>query len=119
MTPPRGPEAEARKRIDADLVEAGWKVEGRDEIDLTAGRGVASLEFKIAKGHDFADYLLFVDAKAVGALEAKKEEEEEDDDDEDHQDHEDDEGDEDQEDEEPWRTQSRRCMMVNGRTSFP
>jgi type I site-specific restriction endonuclease len=27
MTPPKGPEAEARERIDADLEAAGWKVQ--------------------------------------------------------------------------------------------
>jgi type I restriction enzyme, R subunit len=73
MTPPKGPEAVTRERIDADLGAAGWKVQNRDEIDLVAGRGVAIREFKMAKGYGFADYLLFVDGKAVGALEAKKE----------------------------------------------
>jgi type I restriction enzyme, R subunit len=72
MTPPKRPEAEARKRIDADLEAAGWNVQDRDEINLTAGRGIAIREFKMAKGYGFADYLLFVDRKAVGALEAKK-----------------------------------------------
>ncbi len=27
MTPPKGPEAAARERIDADLVTAGWNVQ--------------------------------------------------------------------------------------------
>ncbi|HYC90465.1 MAG TPA: type I restriction-modification enzyme R subunit C-terminal domain-containing protein [Thermoanaerobaculia bacterium] len=40
-------------------------------MNLAAGRGVAVREFKMASGHGFADYLLFVDGKAVGALEAK------------------------------------------------
>jgi type I restriction enzyme R subunit len=42
-------------------------------MNLSAGRGVAVREFKLATGHGFADYLLFVDGKAVGVLEAKPE----------------------------------------------
>ena len=34
------PEARARTRIDAMLVEAGWIVQGRDELNLHAGPGV-------------------------------------------------------------------------------
>jgi hypothetical protein len=45
MTPPKRPEEEARGRIDADLEAAGWKVQDRDEINLTAGRGIAIREF--------------------------------------------------------------------------
>ena len=40
-------------------------------LNLTAGRGIAVREFKLATGHGFVDYLLFVDGKAVGVLEAK------------------------------------------------
>jgi type I site-specific restriction endonuclease len=36
-------------------------------------RGVAVREFKMAVGYDTTDYLLFVDRKAVGVIEAKKE----------------------------------------------
>lgn len=39
-------------------------------MNLSAGRGVAIREFPLSTGH--ADYLLFVDGQAVGALEAKK-----------------------------------------------
>lgn len=65
------PEQRARLEIDAALTRAGWVVQDRDEMDLAAGRGVAVREFKLVKGHCFADYLLFVDGKAVGVLEAK------------------------------------------------
>ncbi len=65
------PEEEARQIIDAGLEKAGWAVQNRDEMNLAAGRGVAVREFRLAQGHGFADYLLFVDEKAVGALEAK------------------------------------------------
>ena len=72
MTPPgQGPEQEARKKIDAALEAAGWIVQDRDDVDLSAGRGIAIREFKLASGYGFADYLLFVDGKAVGVLEAK------------------------------------------------
>jgi len=40
--------------------------------DLHAGRGIAVREFPRATGHGKADYLLYVDRKAVGAVEAKK-----------------------------------------------
>jgi len=55
------------------LSQAGWIVQNRDEANLSAGRGVAIREFPMAEGHGFADYLLYVDKQAVGALEAKPE----------------------------------------------
>jgi type I restriction enzyme R subunit len=67
------PEEKAREVIDARLAESGWVVQSRDEINLSAGPGVAIREFKLKQGHGFADYLLFIDGKAVGVLEAKKE----------------------------------------------
>src|SRR5512140_1014250 len=75
MTPPSpggGPEAEARIEIDAALEAAGWVVQDRDEMNLAAAQGVAVREFKLKSGHGFADYLLFVNGKAVGVLEAKQ-----------------------------------------------
>jgi type I restriction enzyme R subunit len=74
MTPPSpqgGPEAKARVEIDAALVAAGWVVQGRDELNLSAALGVAVREFKLKVGHGYADYLLFIGGKAVGVLEAK------------------------------------------------
>jgi type I restriction enzyme, R subunit len=65
------PEQQARESIDAQLAEAGWIVQYRDEINLSAGRGVAIREFRMADGFGYADYVLFVDKQAVGALEAK------------------------------------------------
>ena len=65
------PEQSARQEIDAKLAEAGWVVQNRDEANLSAGRGVAIREFKMADSYGFADYLMYVDKKAVGALEAK------------------------------------------------
>jgi type I restriction enzyme R subunit len=71
--PPSSPEQKAREKIDAALVEAGWVVQDRADMNLSAGRGVAVREFKLTAGHGFADYMLFVDGKAVGVLEAKPE----------------------------------------------
>ena len=34
------PEQEARKIIDEQLVKAGWIIQDRDEMNLSAGRGV-------------------------------------------------------------------------------
>ena len=70
---PSGPEDKARTQIDAALTAAGWVIQNRDDINLSAGFGVAVREFKLTSGHGFADYLLFVDGKAVGVLEAKPE----------------------------------------------
>jgi type I restriction enzyme R subunit len=67
------PEQRARQQIDAALAVAGWLVQDRDEVNLAAGRGIAVREFPLERGHGFADYLLFVDGKACGVLEAKPE----------------------------------------------
>lgn len=65
------PEQEARVDIDAALDAAGWVVQDRTAMNLAAGPGVAVREFPMATGHGVADYLLFVNGKAVGVLEAK------------------------------------------------
>jgi type I restriction enzyme, R subunit len=39
------PEQKARREIDVDLTAAGWKVQDKEYLDLTAGRGVAVREF--------------------------------------------------------------------------
>jgi type I restriction enzyme R subunit len=65
------PEERARQNIDNLLTAAGWRVQSRDALDLSASLGVAVREFPLKTG--FADYLLFVDRKAIGAVEAKAE----------------------------------------------
>ncbi len=65
------PEARARVEIDKMLRAAGWEVQDRSTINLYAGRGAAVREFLLEGGQE-ADYLLFVNGKAVGAVEAKK-----------------------------------------------
>ena len=67
------PNKKARREIDAKLTASGWLVQDRDDLDLTAGRGIAVRNFTMKPGHGFADYLLYLDRKAVGAVEAKAE----------------------------------------------
>lgn len=70
--PNQDPEQIARDRIDAQLRQAGWVVQGRNELDPGAGRGVAVREYPTDAGP--MDYLLMVDAAPVGVIEAKREE---------------------------------------------
>ena len=65
------PEQKARRDIDANLEAAGWIVQDRDALDLAAGRGVSVREFPMRSGFGSADYLLYLDRKAAGAIEAK------------------------------------------------
>ncbi|MGB4916253.1 MAG: DEAD/DEAH box helicase family protein [Propionicimonas sp.] len=64
-------EARARSLIDAQLVAAGWAVQDRRDLNLFAAEGVAVREAVMATGHGRADYLLYVDRRAVGVIEAK------------------------------------------------
>src|SRR3990172_7861476 len=66
-------EQAARQNIDKLLWLAGWHVCDVTEADIHAARGVAIREFPLKTGHGFADYLLYVDARAAGVIEAKKE----------------------------------------------
>src|SRR3989442_15806615 len=67
------PEQRARGAMVADLTAAGWLVQDSGDIYLTAGRGIAVREFRLNSGFGFSDYLLYVDRKALGAVEAKAE----------------------------------------------
>lgn len=72
MPPGAGaPEQQARERIDACLVQAGWLIQNRADMNLSAGRGVAVRDFRLTGANGFADYLVFVAGRAVGVLEAK------------------------------------------------
>ncbi|MFQ6326069.1 hypothetical protein ACLMAL_08010 [Nocardia sp. CWNU-33] len=64
-------EQRARVLIDSQLVAAGWVVQDRCELNLFAAQGVAVREAVMARGHGRADYLLYVDKKVVGVIEAK------------------------------------------------
>jgi len=69
----QNPEQIARDKIDKMLVDAGWIVQSKNEVDLGAGKGVALREYQAET--KFADYVLFVDKNPVGIIEAKKEDE--------------------------------------------
>ncbi len=64
------PEQTARKEIDRLLEAAGWTLQDPDEFNRNASLGVAAREFQLNDGP--CDYLLFVDGKAAGVVEAKK-----------------------------------------------
>lgn len=66
------PEQIARDKIDRALEESGWIIQSKDKINLGAGVGVAVREYQTDVGP--ADYVLFVDKKPVGVIEAKAEE---------------------------------------------
>ena len=66
------PEAAARQEIDLLLTQAGWVVQSMAEANLHAAQGVVIREFPLNAGHGFADYLLYVDGKACGVIEAKR-----------------------------------------------
>lgn len=51
---------------------AGWYVCDVSAANIHAARGVAIRKF-LLPGYCFADYLLYVDGKAAGVVEAKKE----------------------------------------------
>ena len=67
------PEAKARQNIDALLVAAGWHVCHVANANIHAASGVAIREFPLNNGFGYADYLLYVNGKACGVIEAKKE----------------------------------------------
>src|SRR5437773_4524743 len=66
------PEELARDKIDALLTQCGWTIQNRNAINLSVARGVAIRE-ALLKARDEVDYLLFVDGKAIGTVEAKPE----------------------------------------------
>ncbi|HMT94314.1 DEAD/DEAH box helicase family protein [uncultured Thiothrix sp.] len=66
------PEQLARDHIDAMLIAAGWIVQPQKQLNLKVGLGVAVTEVQTDAG--IADYVLFINAKPVGIIEAKREE---------------------------------------------
>ena len=69
------PEDEARKNIDDLLIKAGWTIQDHDKLDLSESvgetKGIVVRELRL--GARPADYVLMLDRKAVGVIEAKKE----------------------------------------------
>ncbi len=66
------PEEKARVKIDQWFNDAGWKVVNRDEYEPTIT--AVAIREGLLKGNLEADYFLFINGKAVGVLEAKREE---------------------------------------------
>ncbi len=64
-------EVEVREEVDAMLAAAGWHIQDAGAANLFAGQGVALREVVTASGP--ADYLLYIDRKLVGVIEAKRE----------------------------------------------
>lgn len=69
--PNQNPEQIARDNIDKQLTACGWLIQGLKKVNLHAGIGVAIKEYLTDVGP--ADYVLFVDGKPCGVIEAKKE----------------------------------------------
>lgn len=69
----QNPEQIARDNIDRQLTACGWVIQSIKQINLNAGIGVAVKEYLTDVGP--ADYVLFVDGKPCGVIEAKREEE--------------------------------------------
>ena len=67
------PEQKARVYIDTYLEDAGWTVVNRDEFVPEAINAQAVRE-NILQGNKEADYILYLDGKAIGVLEAKRKE---------------------------------------------
>lgn len=69
----QNPEQIARDLIDQQLIACGWVIQHKSSINLAAATGVAVREYQTDIGP--ADYVLFVDKKPVGIIEAKRAEE--------------------------------------------
>lgn len=69
----QNPEQRARDKIDRMLAASGWSVQNKDTINFDTSLGVAIREYQTDVGP--ADYVLFVDRKPVGVIEAKRAEE--------------------------------------------
>src|SRR5438445_3038938 len=66
------PEELAREKVDKLLTDCGWTIQNRSTINLDAARGIAIRE-ALLKERDEVDYLMLVDGKAIGTVEAKPE----------------------------------------------
>ena len=69
----QNPEQIARDHIDKQLIACGWIIQSIKQINLNTGIGVAVKEYLTDVGP--ADYVLFVEGKPCGIIEAKKEDE--------------------------------------------
>ena len=64
------PEERARQIIDELLIKCGWVIQNYKQLDLSAACGIAIREVRLKEGR--CDYLLLMDRKPVGIIEAKK-----------------------------------------------
>ena len=69
----QNPEQLVRYKIDKMLIASGWLVQSKKQIYLSAAKGIAIREYQTDVGP--ADYILFINKKPVGLIEAKREEE--------------------------------------------
>jgi len=72
--PNQDPEQIARDIIDTALQRSGWVIQDKDKINLNASGGVVVRYYLTQDGKE-TDYVMFVDKKPVGVIEAKREEE--------------------------------------------
>lgn len=63
------PEEEARQKIDQMLIDAGWKVVCREEFSPSEPCAVCETP---TQGAHRADYVLFIDGRAIAVIEAKR-----------------------------------------------
>ena len=70
MTHEPKPEERARIRIDEQLADAGWHITDRNHF--TYEHNATALVEALLDGNKEADYLLFVDGKVIGVIEAKR-----------------------------------------------
>ena len=66
------PEEKARQKINLWFAEAGWTVINREDYEPTCT--AVAIREGLLKGNLEADYFLFINGKAIGVLEAKREE---------------------------------------------
>ncbi len=71
MTLNQNPEQLARDNIDKLLLQSGWVIQNKEQINFHVGDGQAVREYQTDTGP--ADYILFVGGKPVGVIEAKAE----------------------------------------------
>ena len=72
--PNQDPEQIARDNIDKQLIACGWVIQDKAKINLNVSIGVV-VRYYLTQGGKETDYVMFVDKKPVGVIEAKREEE--------------------------------------------
>ncbi|OGA29368.1 MAG: hypothetical protein A3I01_15365 [Betaproteobacteria bacterium RIFCSPLOWO2_02_FULL_65_24] len=65
-------EQRAGVEIERLLAAGGWLLQSVGEANIHVSQGLASQDFPLKGGHGFANYMLYVDGKAAGVIEAKK-----------------------------------------------